>query len=127
MRSRMIFGASVFLFCLLAAASVRADQPAVLDVTASANPDGTYALHATVTHRDEGWKHYVDKWEVVTPDGRVVATRQLYHPHVDEQPFTRSLSRVEVPIGTTEVTVRAFCNQTGVGARTFTVQLPPRK
>ena len=118
------------IFCcaaLLAAVPASADPASVLDVTASANPDGTYAIHATVTHRDEGWKHYADKWEVLTADGKVVATRQLFHPHVDEQPFTRSLSRVEVPIGTTEVTVRAYCNKDGPGARTFTVQLPPRK
>ncbi|MBO6949430.1 MAG: hypothetical protein JJ855_15730 [Rhodospirillales bacterium] len=127
MRSYIALAAIFFSATPFAAASVSADQPAVLDVTSSANPDGTYAIHATVTHRDEGWRHYADKWEVMTADGKVVATRQLYHPHVDEQPFTRSLSRVEVPIGTTEVTVRAFCNKDGAGTRTFTVQLPPRK
>ena len=32
--------------------------------------------------------------EVIAPDGRVIATRVLAHPHVDEQPFTRSLAAV---------------------------------
>ncbi len=127
MRSYIALGAIFYFVSMLAAVPATADQPSVLDVTARANTDGTYAIHATVTHRDEGWKHYADKWEVVTADGKVAATRQLFHPHVDEQPFTRSLSRVEVPIGTTEVTVRAYCNKDGVGSRTFTVQLPPRK
>jgi len=120
--SAMLFSAMLF-----SAMPLAADEPSVLDVSASANADGTYAFHATVSHRDEGWKHYVDKWEIVTPEGQVIGTRTLYHPHVDEQPFTRSLSRVAVPIGTTQVTVHAYCNVTGVGARTFTVKLPPRK
>ena len=127
MRSHIGLGALAVFGLLVSATPLTADEPSVLDVTASANADGTYAFHATVSHRDEGWKHYADKWEVVTPEGNVIGTRTLYHPHVDEQPFTRSLSRVEVPIGASQVTVRAYCNVTGVGARTFTVKLPPRK
>lgn len=120
--------AALFVFAsMLLATPLAADEPAVLDVTASANVDGTYAFHATVTHRDEGWSHYANKWDIVDATGNVLGERILYHPHVDEQPFTRSLSRVEVPIGATEVTVRAYCNTTGIGSRTFTVKLPPRK
>jgi len=127
MRSHIGLGALAAFGLLLSVPPLAADEPSVLDVTASANADGTYAFHATVSHRDEGWKHYADKWEVVAPDGKVIGERTLFHPHVDEQPFTRSLSRVAVPIGVSQVTVRAFCNVTGVGARTFTIKLPPRK
>jgi hypothetical protein len=115
------------LFIFSAVLPVRADEPSVLDVTAVANADGSYGFSATVSHRDEGWKHYANKWDVVTPDGNVVGERVLFHPHVNEQPFTRALGRVEVPIGTTEVTIRAYCSVTGAGSRTFTVKLPPRK
>ncbi|MBO6520545.1 MAG: hypothetical protein JJ900_08635 [Rhodospirillales bacterium] len=127
MRSHVMLAALAALSLLLPG-PLSADEPAVLDVTAFANPDGTYGFNVTVTHRDEGWSHYADKWEVIGgSDNRVLGTRTLYHPHVDEQPFTRTLSHVEVPIGVTQVTVRAYCNTTGVGARTFTVTLPPRK
>lgn len=127
MRSH-VMPAALAALSLLIPASLAADEPAVLDATARANADGTYAFNVTVSHRDEGWSHYADKWEVLGgPDNRVLGTRTLYHPHVDEQPFTRSLGRVEIPIGVTEVTIRAYCNTTGVGARTFTVTLPPRK
>ncbi len=107
--------------------SAKAGSPAVLFAEAVANSDGTYAITATVTHRDEGWTHYLDRWDVLDPSGRVLASRTLYHPHVDEQPFTRSLGRVEVPVGVAEVTIRAHCKVDGDGTRTFTLKLPPRR
>jgi hypothetical protein len=33
--------------------------------------------------------------------------RVLGHPHVNEQPFTRSLSGVQIPDGTTQVQIQA--------------------
>ena len=46
---------------------------------------------------DSGWDHYANRWEVLEPEGQVIATRTLLHPHVDEQPFTRSLSGIHIP------------------------------
>lgn len=123
-----------FVIAVLAAAvsavvasPVSAGQASVLDATVVANADGTYGFNVTVSHADEGWRHYADKWEVLDETGNVIATRVLYHPHVDEQPFTRSLGRVEIPIGVTRVTIRASDTVHGAGARTFTLDLPPRK
>ncbi len=128
MRSHM-FSALIIvaLGCLGFAGAGHAGEASVLDVQVRANEDGTYAFTATVSHRDEGWTHYADKWKVLSPTGDILGTRTLYHPHVDEQPFTRSLGRVEIPIGVTSVTVRAYDNVHGAGTRTFTVDLPPRK
>ena len=69
----------------------RAGEPSVLDVTVSANANGTYAFQVTIFHKDEGWQHYADAFDIMIADGTSVGTRVLYHPHVDEQPFTRSL------------------------------------
>ena len=44
----------------------------------------------TLKHGDEGWDHYANQWDVMTMDGKLLKSRVLYHPHVDEQPFTRS-------------------------------------
>lgn len=104
-----------------------AGQASVLDATVVANPDGTYGFNVTVSHADEGWQHYANKWDVLDPDGNVIATRVLYHPHVNEQPFTRSLGRVEIPIGVTRVVLRASDSVHGDGTRTFPLDLPPRK
>lgn len=119
--------AAFFAATIMPAWHAMAGQASVLDVTVLANEDGTYGFNVTVSHADEGWKHYADKWEILDADGKVIASRVLYHPHVDEQPFTRSLGRVEIPIGVTTVTVRAHDTVHGDGARTFSVDLPPRK
>lgn len=78
-------------------------------VAAEATPagDGTFTFAVTVRSADTGWEKYADAWQVVDPAGGVLGTRELLHPHVYEQPFTRSLAGVEVPDGVTEVTVWA--------------------
>ena len=64
-------------------------------------------VSVTVQHDDEGWDHYADRWEVLNSSGGEIATRELAHPHVDEQPFTRSLPGVRIPEGLTQVRIRA--------------------
>jgi hypothetical protein len=86
--------------------------------------DGTWRVEVTVEHADEGWDHYADAWEVVAPDGAVLGRRTLLHPHVDEQPFTRSLSGIGIPDGITEVTVRARDSVHGYGGQELTVPVP---
>ena len=85
-----------------------------------------YNFSVTLKHADEGWDHYADKWEVVGPDGTIYGTRVLAHPHVDEQPFTRSLSGVEIPTGISQVTIRAGDSVHGFGGREMKVTLPGR-
>lgn len=53
----------------------------------------------TLRHADTGWEHYADAWRVVTRDGTVLSHRTLYHPHVEEQPFTRSGPGFVLPEG----------------------------
>ncbi len=90
----------------------------VVDATATRGSDGTWRFDVTVASADTGWDKYADAWEVRLPDGTVAGTRELAHPHVDEQPFTRSLSGVELPDGVDRVTIAArdsvegFCGET---------------
>ncbi|MEP4380776.1 MAG: hypothetical protein ABJ215_11105 [Alphaproteobacteria bacterium] len=94
------------------------------DVTAVAVRSGsTYSFNVTVRHADEGWDHYANRWEVVRMDGAVIATRELAHPHVNEQPFTRSLSGVRIPAGTKEVRLRANDKVHGLGGVELIVDL----
>ncbi len=100
-----------------------AGEADVLDVKVTKSGSGTYDFSVTVEHADAGWDHYANKWEVVTPDGKVIATRVLAHPHDNEQPFTRSKSGVKVPEGVTEVVIRAGDSVHGVGGKEMTVKL----
>lgn len=69
--------------------------------------DGPYTFAVTVASPDSGWDKYADEWHIVADDGSIVAVRELTHPHVDEQPFTRSLADVSIPSGSVvEVSAR---------------------
>lgn len=102
----------------------------VVFVRAEQEADGTWAFDVTVEHPDTGWEDYADGWDVVTLDGRVLKadpddpfTRLLLHPHVDEQPFTRSQNGLTIPQGVTQVTVRAHDIVDGYGGEEVTVDL----
>ena len=113
------------LAAVLIEGGARAGEADVLAVEVTA-ADGGYRVTATVRHADAGWDHYADRFEVTTPAGEILAVRTLHHPHVDEQPFTRSLSGVVVPEGLERVVVRARDSVHGYGGETVTVALPPR-
>jgi hypothetical protein len=108
--------ARIALALCLAAAPVLAlaDIPVVEAVRATPG-DGGWRFEVTVRHGDTGWEHYADGWEVLGPDGTRLGYRELLHPHVQEQPFTRSLSGVEIPDGVDQVQVRAHDNVDGWG------------
>ena len=67
--------------------------------------------------------HYANQWEVLAPDGTVLGTRVLLHPHESEQPFTRSLGGVSVPPGVSMVRVRAHDLVHGAGGAEVDVPL----
>jgi hypothetical protein len=83
----------------------------------------TCTFSVTVRHADEGWDHYADSWQVLAPDGSVIATRVLQHPHVEEQPFTRELRSVEIPVSVESVRIRAHDSTHGFGGREVIVSL----
>jgi len=97
---------------LLAAAPAFAEAPKVTNAVAKSTGMG-WNFSVTLEHPDTGWEHYADGWEIVDATGKVLGTRILHHPHVNEQPFTRSLNNVMLPDGTREVFVRVKCNEDG--------------
>ena len=110
---------AIILACL--ATPVLADPPVVEKAMANRSDLG-WRIDVTLRHPDTGWDHFADQWQVLDLDGQVIATRQLMHPHVDEQPFTRSLVDVMLPDGIRQVTIRARCSQ-GEFSAPFTVTL----
>ena len=104
---------------ILVPAAAFADHP----VVEAASIDGD-RVSVTLSHPDTGWDHYADGWEVLDAEGNSLGVRTLLHPHVNEQPFTRSLSDVVIPDGVTAVFIRARCNLDGWSDQLFEVQLP---
>ena len=119
---RLLAACSILLYTSGLALAGEAD---VIAVEAARESDGTWRFRVTVRHDDEGWDHYADRWQVETPEGRVLGTRVLLHPHEAEQPFTRALGGVVIPPEVTEVLVRAHDSVHGDGGKVFRVKLTP--
>ena len=109
---------------VLMATVLWAGEADVIGVEVTRTGSAVYRFSVSVLHQDQGWDHYADRWEVLAPDGRVLATRTLYHPHVNEQPFTRHLEGVEIPRGTGQVEIRAHCSVHGTGGKSKIIRLP---
>ena len=101
-----------------------AGEADVVDVKISCNAARVCRFDVSVDHADTGWDHYADRWDVVAPDGSVLGSRILAHPHVGQRPFTRSLGGVHIPDGITQVTIRAHDSVHGLGGRECVKTLP---
>ena len=100
------------LFLVLWATTAQADPATVVDVSAE-QAGQTWRFAVTLRHGDTGWEDYADGWRVETPGGEVLGTRELLHPHVEEQPFTRSLGGLTLPDEVTQIVVRTRTTVTG--------------
>ena len=107
---------------LLAASASFADEVRIVDVKVECPGSCTFAV--TLEHNDEGWHHYANQWDVMSLDGELLGSRVLYHPHENEQPFTRSLSGVIIPAGVSQVKVRAMDSVHGYSKQEVLVDIP---
>ena len=104
------------------ATPVAADPPVIEKVVAVAQ--GTaWRFDVTLRHGDTGWDDYADGWRVLDMNGKELGMRELFHPHVNEQPFTRSLSGIEIPAGVTQVRIEARDSVGGWSGAITTVTL----
>ena len=101
-----------------------AGEVRIVDVKIQCSGSCTFSV--TLEHTDEGWNHYADQWDVVTLDDRLLKSRVLHHPHVNEQPFTRSLSGVTIPADQNQVRIRARDSKHGYSSQEYIVDIPGR-
>ena len=114
----------IFAILLIALFPAYSDEADVLSATLTQTAPGVYRVTVEVAHADTGWDHYADRWQVFDGEGNLLATRELAHPHVNEQPFSRALSGVRIPAGVTQVTIRARDSVHGLGGKEVTVLVP---
>ncbi len=100
-----------------------ADPAQVVDAQAERS-GGNWTITATLSHGDTGWDDYADGWRVLSDGGDVLGTRTLAHPHVDEQPVSRSLSGIAIPAGTGRVMIETSTTATGWGGERYALDLP---
>lgn len=119
----MIRAALLIAGCLFAGAA-QAGEADIVGAKASQSADGSWSFDVTVAHADEGWDHYADAFDVLTLDGEVLGQRVLAHPHVDEQPFTRSLRGVVIADEIEQVKIVARDSVHAYGGAEKIVDLP---
>lgn len=113
----------VLALCAAALPAI-ADPPRIVEVNVE-KVGMVWNIHVTLEHADTGWDHYADAWRVMDAEGTVLGERVLMHPHVEEQPFTRSLTGIVLPDGTREIFVKARCSVDGWAEETVRVELDP--
>ena len=114
--------AVLLLSLVFGACSARAGEVEIVSAKATGSA-GTWTFAVTLRHDDTGWDHYADLWQVFTPDGEFLGERVLLHPHVDEQPFTRSQSGITIPEGVSQVIIRARDTVHGVSPQEYKLNL----
>ena len=121
--SRIIAAAVLAGNIAVPSAQAWAGDADVIGVRTTRRKTGVYVFEVTVRSKDTGLDRYADRLEAIGPDGSVIATRTLDHPHNDEQPFTRDIGGVHV-IGTTKITIRVHYKPSGFNGATVVVALP---
>lgn len=108
---------------LCSATLVQANEVEVLRTELSNSGADRWSVRVTLEHEDTGWKHYADQWRIVDSNGKVLGKRVLHHPHVEEQPFTRSLSNVQIPAQTQVIFIEARDNVHGWSSQRLKVEM----
>lgn len=108
---------------LLTFSTANANEVDIVKVKAHQSNNKTWTFAVTLKHADEGWDHYANEWQVLAPDNKILATRTLYHPHVNEQPFTRNTSGVKIPDEIKTVYVIAKDTVHGLSKKAVSVNL----
>lgn len=96
--------------------------PDIVSVEMTRDSEASASFAVTVSSPYDSPQRYADGWRVLDQDGAVLGEHTLTHDHASEQPFTRNQSGVEIPEGTTEMTIEGHDQVSGYGGETVTVQ-----
>lgn len=88
---------TIYVLAMITVSNAMANEVKILASEFINSGNNQWSVNVTLKHDDTGWEHYADNWRVVDSAGNVLGNRVLYHPHVDEQPFTRGLNIVMIP------------------------------
>ena len=113
-----------FLAVIILTASPAFADRAVVQNVKVVQSGGSFTFEVTISHSDKGWDDYADIWRIKDAQGNVLGERVLAHPHVNEHPFTRSLSGVKIPADVTQVFVESHDTVNGWNPEAKPVKLP---
>jgi len=100
-----------------------AGQAVIENVKAECNHKRLCKFDVTISHADEGWTHFANGWQIFTTKGELLGHRALAHPHVKEQPFTRTIRNIKIPPSVDTVFLRANDSLHGASERKYVLKL----
>jgi len=112
----------LMMTCTLSA-PLLAGQAVIENVKAECNHKRLCKFDVTISHADEGWTHFANGWQIFTPKGELLGHRALAHPHVKEQPFTRSIRNIKIPPSIDTVILKANDSVHGESERKYVLKL----
>jgi hypothetical protein len=121
---KAIFFSVITVVFLLSSYSVFAGDANVLGVKVDPLGERQYRIAVTLSHGDTGWDHYANAWLIFDENGEKIGERVLHHPHVNEQPFTRSLT-LTIPETVRLITVKGQDSLHGTNGKMMVIELPP--
>jgi len=83
-----------------------ANEADVTQVEIKKDSNNSFNFSVTILHKDTGWEHYANKWEIL-----------------GEQPFTRTLYGVKVPDSVKIVTIQAHDSVHKYGGKVLSIKL----
>jgi len=122
-RINAIMAAITAIVFLLGATNVLAGEANVLGVNVDPLGERQFRISVTLSHADTGWDHYANAWQALDENGEVIGERVLQHPHVNEQPFTRSLT-LTIPEAVKLITIKGQDLVHGLGGKMMVVEVP---
>jgi len=117
----------ISLLLFICFVTINANEVDIVNVKVSQQKDKHWRFDVTLKHDDKGWDHYANEWQVLAPDNKILGTRTLYHPHVDEQPFTRSLNGIKIPSDIKTIRVIAKDTVHGLSTKVIEINLETNK
>jgi hypothetical protein len=100
-----------------------ADEIIIRNADFSYKGNNNWSVNVTLQHKDSGWDHYADNWRIIDAKGNILGDRVLYHPHVEEQPFTRGLGSVNIPASLNKVYIEAHDKVHGWSSKRLEIDL----
>lgn len=113
---------SLFTLFLLISYICNAGEADVLSAEVEHTGGDFYRFTVTVEHDDEDWEHFAKAWEIIDMEGNILGARILLHPHINEQPFTRSHT-ISLPENINRVTIRAYDLIHKFGGKEITIDI----
>jgi len=114
---------AVFSLLMLVAIPAQSNEAEVVDVKITSLGNDKYRIDTTIKHSDTGWKHYANAWLIYDESGKQLGERILHHPHVNEQPFTRSLT-VKIPTSVKKIIIKAQDSIHGLNEQGKVIDVP---